>query len=106
VSRPEDARDPEEEAAAEDEVAPTPFDNPFFLPVILAAFALWLGYDGFLNPEFLASHEKPDQRWVVAFNQWGAGVCALLAAWFGRKAVQERRAQRKSAADSQSATAD
>jgi hypothetical protein len=98
VSRPEDAREPVEQEP-EEEVAGTPFDNPFFLPVILAAFALWLGYDGFLNAEFIASHEAPDQRWVIAFNQWGAGVCALAAAWFGRKAVLERRAERKGGAD-------
>ena len=51
----------------EEEIAPTPFDNPFFLPVVLVGMTLWLGYDGFLNQEFIASHTG-DEAWVVGFN--------------------------------------
>ncbi len=27
-----------------------PFDHPWFLPGLLYAFAVWFGYDGWLNP--------------------------------------------------------
>ncbi len=38
-----------------EEPAPTPFDHPLFLPVLLAGLTLWFGYDGWLNtdPEML-----------------------------------------------------
>jgi hypothetical protein len=29
----------------------TPFDKPFFMPVLLFALALWFGYDGWFNEE-------------------------------------------------------
>ena len=37
-------------AKEDEEIAPTPFDNPFFLPVILVGFAIWFIYDGWFNP--------------------------------------------------------
>jgi hypothetical protein len=71
----------------EDEGPPkTPFDNPFFLPVLLWIFAAWFGYDGWFNPEM---------EWIK-FNRYGFGVAALAAAWFTWKAVRERRAERES----------
>ena len=43
MAKPEEPRDSdnvsEEEADSEEEYAPTPFDNPFFLPVLLMGFA-------------------------------------------------------------------
>ena len=29
----------------------TPFEKPFFMPVVLFALALWFGYDGWFNEE-------------------------------------------------------
>lgn len=29
----------------------TPFEKPFFMPVLLFALALWFGYDGWFNEE-------------------------------------------------------
>jgi hypothetical protein len=44
--------DPGEEGADEEEFEEeprNPFDNPYFLPVLLAGFALWCGWDGFIS---------------------------------------------------------
>ena len=80
MSDPEE-RDPAEVEEDEEELAPTPFDNPFFLPVILLGFAVWFIYDGWFNP---------DMEWIK-FNRVGAGVTLVLGAWFTWKAIQERR---------------
>jgi hypothetical protein len=81
VTQPDE---PRRQAGAEDddEVAPTPFDNPFFLPVILLGFAVWFIYDGWFNP---------DMEWIK-FNRGGAVVTTLLGAYYTWRAVQERRA--------------
>ena len=57
---------------------PTPFDHPMFLPVLLAGFTLWFGYDGFINadPEML-EHET--------FNRYGFFVLLVLTAFAGRR---------------------
>jgi hypothetical protein len=57
-----------------------PFDNPYFLPVLLAGFALWCGWDGFVSDKFL---ERPGTLWFnrVMFVLLGAG-----AAWLFHKA--------------------
>jgi hypothetical protein len=103
VGGPEETRERPQgtEGGEAEEVAPTPFDNPFFLPVVLIGFALWLGYDGFLNEKFIADHQQPDQLWVIAFNQWGAAVCGALAAYFSWKALRERRAAREAGRSSE-----
>jgi len=33
------------------ERAGTPFDRPYFMPVLLFVLALWFGYDGWFNDE-------------------------------------------------------
>jgi hypothetical protein len=90
VSQPEDAQPPKP-SDEEEEIAPTPFDNPFFLPVVLIGMTLWLGYDGFLNKEFIERHTG-DEAWVVGFNRWGTLVVGVLAAWFTFRAIRERNA--------------
>jgi hypothetical protein len=86
VSQPEETRpdDTHGSEAGEDEIAPTPFDNPFFLPVVLLGFAIWFIYDGWFNPEM---------EWIK-FNRGGAVVTSVLGAYFIWKAVRERRAAR------------
>jgi hypothetical protein len=71
---------------SDEEYAPTPFDNPFFLPVLLIGFSLWFIYDGWLNP---------DMEWIK-FNRVGAAIFSLLAIWFTAKAIRERRAASES----------
>ena len=85
VTEPESTRDLEGEAEddSDEEYARTPFDNPFFLPVLLIGFSIWFIYDGWFNPEM---------EWIK-FNRGGAAVFSLLAVWFTVKAVRERRAE-------------
>jgi hypothetical protein len=80
------AEEPREaERPDDDRPASTPFDNPFFLPVLLWAFAAWFCYDGWFNPEM---------EWI-AFNRWGFAVSALLATFYTVRGVRERRAQQQ-----------
>lgn len=80
MAEPDDARD-EHQDDGDEEIASTPFDNPFFLPVILIGFAVWFTYDGWFNP---------DMEWIK-FNRVGALVTAVLGAYYTWRAVQERR---------------
>jgi hypothetical protein len=56
----------------EDDDAPTPFDHPAFLPVLMCAIALWFGYDGWFN-ESIES---------VRFNRYGFGFLCGGAIYF------------------------
>lgn len=80
--------DPEPPDGEEDEeLASTPFDNPWFLPILLAGMTLWFAYDGWLNADFARESAR-----YLGFNRWGAGVLATgtaLAVW---RALRERRA--------------
>ena len=86
MNEPDQPRDvdkvSEDEADSEEEYAPTPFDNPFFLPVLLTGFALWFIYDGWFNP---------DMEWIK-FNRIGGAISSVLAIWFTVRAIRERRA--------------
>jgi hypothetical protein len=77
--------DPDDE---DEEYAPTPFDNPFFLPVILLAFAVWFIYDGWFNP---------DMEWIK-FNRVGAAVTSVLGVYYAARAIKERRAREQQGA--------
>jgi len=59
----------------------TPFDNPFFLPVMLWLFTAWFGWDAWIVP--MEEH--------LAFNRYGffaALAAALYTTW---RALKERR---------------
>ena len=48
----EEIREPEDpKNGGEDAPVTTPFEKPFFMPVLLFALALWFGYDGWFNEE-------------------------------------------------------
>ena len=100
MTEPEESReadaDSEGGADSDEEHAPTPFDNPFFLPVLLMGFAVWLLYDGFLNQEFIQRNLEEGDHFAIAFNRWGGPILAVLAIWFTIKAIRERRAASKS----------
>ena len=85
---PED-REPE----TRDEEAPTPFDHPMFMPALLLAFALWFGYDGFLN-------DDPDMLEHQTFNRVGFGVWLILLAYYGFRGLQELREDKTPSVDS------
>ena len=67
----------------EESPASTPFDNPFFLPAVLWALALWFGWD-------IVTDAEAYQEWPW-FNRIGGIVSAGAAAWFTRSAVLEKR---------------
>lgn len=100
MTEPEESRDVdavnEGDADSDEEYARTPFDNPFFLPVLLFGFALWLFYDGFLNQDFIQRNLEEGDHFAIAFNQWGGAIAAVLAIWFTVKAIRERRASSES----------
>jgi hypothetical protein len=64
----------------EGEDASSPFDHPAFLPVILTAFALWFGFDGWFNPNTES----------ILFNRYGFGFLAGAAAYFALDEVARR----------------
>lgn len=74
----------ESEAAEDEAPAPTPFDHPMFMPALLFAFALWFGYDGFLN-------DDPDMLEHQMFNRVGFGLWLLLLAYYGYRGLRELR---------------
>ena len=69
----------------EDDGPRNPFDNPYFMPVALFAFALWFGYDGWFNPSIEA----------VMFNRVGFPIVLGLAIYFAWRARNEIRAERE-----------
>ncbi len=66
-----------------EEQSTTPFDHPFFLPVLLIVFSLWFGYDGWLNADF-------NPEWIT-FNRWGFFLLLPLAVYYTIQAVRETR---------------
>jgi hypothetical protein len=80
-SSQKDATTPEAEQANE-EHAPTPFDHPLFLPVLLSGLTLWFGYDGWLNTD-----EKMQEH--LTFNRVGFGVLLLGAIYTGINGYKE-----------------
>ena len=87
MANPDEPRsdDPELDSDEDDEVS-SPFDHPFFLPVLLFAFALWFGYDGWFSEEF--ARESTES---LDFNRYGFGVLMVLAIYFTVQGVREKR---------------
>jgi hypothetical protein len=75
----------------EDQPAPTPFDNPFFLPVLLWAGAAWFGYD-------IVTDAEAYQKYPL-FNQGGLALLSVLAIYFTRSAIKEKREEREGSSD-------
>ena len=82
----EQERDPTTpEDGQEEEAASTPFDNPFFFPVILWGLALYFGYDIVTNAEAY-------QEWP-RFNQGGFAILSVAAIYYSWSAIKEKRAE-------------
>lgn len=75
----------------EDRLAPTPFDNPFFLPVLLWAFAGWFAFDIVTDAQAYQDNPK--------FNEWGLVIMSALALYFTWSAIKEKRAEREKSSD-------
>lgn len=74
-----------DQGSDEEEFAPTPFDGPYFVPVVLFGLAAWFAYDGWI------SEDASLQEWWW-FNQGGAVVWAVLGAWSLYKARRDAAA--------------
>jgi hypothetical protein len=81
--------EPTEKAARDGKPAPTPFDNPWLLPILLTGFAFWFAYDGWLNPNIKS----------ILFNRICAPIAALGALWAIRGALRETRLSREKEQD-------
>ncbi len=83
MSTPEN-QPPEESEHGEnaEEAAPTPFDHPLFLPILLTGLTLWFGYDGWLN-------DDPEMLEHVTFNRVGFGLLLCGAIYYGIQGYRE-----------------
>jgi len=70
-------REPEKPAESNDGVS-TPFEKPFFMPVLLILLAAWFGYDGWFNPEIES----------ILFNRVVFGLLLVLAIYTTWQDVQ------------------
>jgi hypothetical protein len=87
----DEARDPESDDGDDaSEIVTTPFEKPFFMPVLLFALALWFGYDGWFNEEM---------EWIK-FNRWVFAGLMVLVAYTTWQDVREVRRIRESDEDS------
>ena len=70
---------------------PNPLYHPLFLPVLLIAFSLWFGYDGFLtsDPEML-DHQN--------FNRIMFAIMLPICVWMVPKGIKEFREDQAKAA--------
>ena len=75
--------EPSEDEEEIDEEPRNPFDNPYFLPLLLAGFALWCGWDGFISDKFV---ERPGTLW---FNRIAFLLLASISAWMTLRARRE-----------------
>jgi hypothetical protein len=70
-------REPEKSEEANEGVS-TPFEKPFFMPVLLVLLAAWFGYDGWFNPEIES----------ILFNRVVFGLLVALAIYTTWQDVQ------------------
>ena len=67
-----------------EELAPTPFDHPFFLPVLFVGLALWFGYDAYLTTDTdMLEHQD--------FNRYGFRVLIFAGLLYGYRGYCEMR---------------
>jgi hypothetical protein len=82
----EEKRQPEDQDDYDDDAVSTPFEKPFFMPVLLLGLALWFGYDGWFNEEM---------EWIQ-FNRWVFGGLMILVVYTTWQDVREVRRTRES----------
>ncbi len=86
ADEPQDPNSNDEFDEEEDDEVSSPFDHPFFLPVLLFVFALWFGYDGWLNEDFAKESGE-----YLSFNRYGFGLLLALAIYFTIQSIREKR---------------
>lgn len=70
---------------------PNPLYHPLFLPVLLVAFCLWFGWDGFITTD-------PEMLEHQSFNRWMFGLTAVLCLWIVPRGIKEHREEQAAAA--------
>ncbi len=70
---------------------PNPLYHPLFLPVLLVAFCLWFGWDGFVTTD-------PEMLEHQSFNRWMFGLTAVLCLWVVPRGIKEHREEQAAAA--------
>lgn len=73
---------------------PNPLYHPLFLPVLLVAFCLWFGFDGFLTKD-------PEMLEHQGFNRIMFGLTAVLCLWVVPRGIREHREDQAAAAAKQ-----
>ena len=91
MSDKQDDKQLDQAPGEDDEQAPTPFDNPFFLPVVLWALAAWFGFDVVTGAE---AYQK-----YPMFNIGGLVILTPAAIYFTWSAIKEKRAEREASND-------
>lgn len=85
ADEPESTQDSPEEP----EYAPTPFDGPYFIPILLLGMCVWFAYDGWFNPERLDPEASLSK--YVAFNQYGAIILGTVGSLLGVRAWRQQQ---------------
>lgn len=78
----ESSQDPEDEGPA-----PTPFDHPLFLPILMLGLMVWFGYDGWINMD-------PEMLEHRTFNRGGFGLLLIGVLYFGSRGLKEWKQDR------------
>ena len=73
---------------------PNPLYHPLFLPILLVAFSLWFGYDGFLTTD-------PDMLHHQTFNRIMFGIMLPICLWVVPRGLREFREDQARAAKKQ-----
>ena len=73
---------------------PNPLYHPLFLPVLLVAFSLWFGWDGFLTSD-------PDMAKHQNFNRIMFVIMLPLCVWMVPRGIKEFREDQALAAKEQ-----
>ena len=74
---------------------PNPLYHPLFLPVLLIAFSLWFGWDGFLTSD-------PDMAKHQNFNRIMFFIMLPFCLWMVPRGIKEFREEQAAANDEQS----
>ena len=83
----EETREPEDSKAGSG-AAPvsTPFEKPFFMPVLLFLLAVWFGYDGWFNEEIKS----------IMFNRVVFGGLVILVIYTTYQDIREVKKTKES----------
>ncbi len=74
---------------------PNPLYHPLFLPVLLIAFSLWFGYDGFLTTD-------PEMLKHQTFNRVMFAIMLPICIWIVPRGIREFREAQAQAANEHS----